>query len=294
MCDDFTARAEDAALDQVSLKRGSLSRRQFAAMGAAAAMVACAKPSDGKVPALSEGTFHIQTPDGMADAFFVHPARGKHPAVIVWPDIGGLREVYNVMGRRLAAAGYAVLVVNQYYRSAVAPVLKSFAEWRTPEGQARMAPMIAAIIPGGIARDGAACVAWLDTQPAVDRRRGIGSQGYCMGGPFAIRTAAAAPGRVTAAASFHGAGLVGAAADSPHLLLAKTQASFLIAIGRNDDTRAPGDKDALRMAADAAKRPAEIEVYPADHGWCVADTPIYDATQAERAWGRLLALYKGL
>ncbi len=294
MCDDITASAEEAALEESTQERGGISRRQFAAMSAAVAMVACAKPSDGKTAALSETTVHIQTPDGMADAFFVHPAKGKHPGVILWPDVGGLREVFDVMGRRLAAAGYAVLVVNQYYRSAPAPVLTSFAEWRTPVGQARLGPMIAAVTSAGVARDGAAFVAWLDTQGAVDKHKGIGSQGYCMGGPFAIRTAAAAPGRVRAAASFHGAGLVGTTADSPNRLLATTQAAFLIAIGRNDDARAPGDKDALRAAADAAKRPAEIEVYPADHGWCVADTPIYDAAQAERAWGRLLALYAKL
>ena len=289
MCDEFTASSEEAALD-----RKGLSRRQFAALSAAVAMVACARPSDGKTAALNESTIRIPTPDGMADAFFVHPTRGKHPAVIIWPDIGGLREVYSIMGRRLAAAGYAVLVVNQYYRNAPAPVLASFAEWRKPAGQAKLAPMIAGVTSAGVARDAAAFVAWLDTQTAVDKRKGIGSQGYCMGGPFAIRTAAAAPGRVRAAASFHGAGLVGTAADSPNLLLAQTHANFLIAIGRNDDTRAPGDKDALRAAADAAKRPAEIEVYPADHGWCVADTPIYDATQAERAWARLLNLYSKL
>ena len=289
MCDEFTASTEGAALN-----RKGLSRRQFAAMSAAIAMVACAKPSDGKTASLRENTVRVPTPDGMADAFFVHPARGKYPGVIIWPDIGGLREVFYVMGRRLAAAGYAVLVVNQYYRNAPAPVLASFAEWRAPAGQAKLGPMIAGVTSGGIARDATAFVAWLDTQIAVDKRKGMGSQGYCMGGPFAIRTAAAAPGRVRAAASFHGAGLVGTAADSPHQLLARTQANFLIAIGRNDDTRAPGDKDALRAAADAAKRPAEIEVYPADHGWCVADTPIYDSAQAERAWGRLLALYRQL
>lgn len=289
MCDEFTE-AEEAA----ALSRKGVSRRQFAAMSAAVAMVACAKPSNGKTAALTESTVRIQTPDGMADAFFVHPARGKHPGVIIWPDIGGLREVFYVMGRRLAAAGYTVLVVNQYYRSSPAPVLNSFAEWRTPAGQAKLAPMIAAVNAGGVARDGAAFAAWLDTQNSVNQRKGIGSQGYCMGGPFAIRTAAAAPGRVRAAASFHGAGLVGTAADSPNLLLGRTQANFLIAIGRNDDTRTPGDKDALRAAANAARRPAEIEVYPADHGWCVADTPIYDSPQAERAWGRLLALYKSL
>ena len=286
MCDEFTEAEEAAALESKGL-----SRRQFAAMSAAVAMAACAKPGEAKAPALRESTVRIQTPDGMADAFFVHPARGKRPAVIIWPDIGGLREVYNVMGRRLAAAGYAVLVVNQYYRNAPAPVLASFAEWRTPAGQAKLAPMIAGVTAAGVTRDAAALVAWLDTQPAVDRRKGIGSQGYCMGGPFAVRTAAAAPARVRAAASFHGGGLVGTAADSPIALLAQTKASYLIAIGRNDDARAPGDKDALRVAADAAKRPAEIEVYPADHGWCVADTPIYDAAQAERAWGRLLNLY---
>jgi carboxymethylenebutenolidase len=287
MCDEFTE--ADAAL-----KRKGISRRQFAAMSAAIAMVACAKPSDGKTAALAETTVRIQTPDGMADAFFVHPARGRRPAVIIWPDIGGLREAFYLMGRRLAAAGYAVLVVNQYYRNSPAPVLNSFAEWRTPEGQAKLAPMIAGVNAAGVARDAAAFVAWLDGQSAVDKRKGIGSQGYCMGGPFAVRTAAAAPARVRAAASFHGAGLVGTAADSPSRLLALTQANFLIAIALGDDARAPGDKDALRTAADAAKRPAEIEVYPANHGWCVADSPVYDAAQAERAWGRLLSLYKAL
>ncbi len=294
MCDEFTEAEAAAALESASADRGGISRRQFAAMSAAAAMVACAKPSDGKTPALTESTVRIQTPDGMADAFFVHPARGKRPAVIIWPDIGGLREAFYLMGRRLAAAGYAVLVVNQYYRNAPAPVLNSFAEWRTPEGQAKLAPMIAGVTAAGVARDAAAFVAWLDTQTAVNTRKGVGSQGYCMGGPFAVRTAAAAPGRVRAVGSFHGGGLVGTAADSPVQLLGQSQASYLIAIAQGDDARAPGDKDALRTAADAAKRPAEIEVYPANHGWCVADSPVYDAAQAERAWVRLLALYTSL
>ena len=289
MCDDFTEAEESAALEQKGL-----TRRQFAAMSAAVAMVACARPGSGKTAGLAESAVRVRTPDGMADAFFVHPARGKYPGVIIWPDIGGLREVFYAMARRLAAAGYAVLVVNQYYRSSPAPVLASFAEWRTPAGQARLAPMIAAVNAAGVARDGAAFAAWLDTKDSVNRRKGIGTQGYCMGGPFAIRTAAAAPGRVRAAASFHGAGLVGTAIDSPSALIGRTQARFLLAIARNDDTRAPTDKDFLREVADAAKRPAEIEVYPANHGWCVADSPVYDAAQAERAWGRLLALYSRL
>lgn len=291
MCDDLTQPAEDEAL-----ARKGLSRRDFAALGAAAAIVACsgdageAKSSS----ALPERMVRVPTPDGTADAFLVHPAKGTHPGVIVWPDIAGLREAKKVIARRLAARGYAVLVVNQYYRNAPAPVLGSFAEWHTLEGQAKIAPMRAALTNQAVARDGAAYAAFLDTLPEVDKRRGIGTQGYCMGGPFTVRTAAAAPTRVKAAASFHGGGLVTDEADSPHRLLASTQAAYLFAFARNDDAKAPGDKDALRESADVAKRPAEIEVYAADHGWCVPDSPVYDQAEADRAFARLLALYAKL
>ena len=288
MCDEFTAQAEDAAL-----ARG-LSRRDFATIGAAVALVACSGAGEAKAPRLREATVRITTPDGTADAFFVHPAKGRHPAVILWPDVGGLREAMKVMGRRLAGSGYAVLVVNQYYRTAPAPLLASFSEWRTPEGQARLRPAIAQLTSEGTMRDGAAFVAFLDTQRAVDSGRKIGTQGYCMGGAHALRTAAAAPARVGAAATFHGGGLASDKPDSPHLLLPRSQASYLIAVARNDDARDAGEKDRFRAAAEAAGRPAEIEVYPADHGWCVPDTPNYDQAQADRAWGRLLALYAKL
>lgn len=289
MCDEFTASSEETALE-----RKGISRREFAAMGAAAAMVACAKPSDGRTTGLREAIVHIQTPDGLADAFFVHSGRGRHPGVIMWPDIGGLRDSFKAMARTLAASGYAVLVVNQYYRSAPAPVLSSFAEWRTTAGQAKIRPMITAITNDCIMRDATAFVAFLDAQRVVDKRRKVGSNGYCMTGPFAVRTAAAVPGRVGAAASFHGAGVVTNAPDSVHLLLAGTQASFLFAIARNDDTRAPGDKDALRAAAQAAGRPAEVVVYPADHGWSVPDSPVYDKVQADLAMEQLQGLFAAL
>lgn len=289
MCDEFT----DADAERSLAGRG-ISRRDFAGLGAAAFAVGAVTKGWAAGSSQREAMVMIPTPDGTTDAFFVHPSRGRHPAVILWPDIGGLRDANKAMARRLAAAGYAVLVVNQYYRSARAPVLASFAEYRTPEGRAKLQPMIPLITAEAVARDAQAFVAWLDGQRAVDRKRGIGSQGYCMGGPFAVRTAAAAPGRVKAAASFHGGGLVTDQPNSPHRLLAGTQARFLIAIGRNDDARAPTDKDTLRTAADAVQRPAEIEVYPADHGWCVPDNPVYDAAQADRAWGRLLALYSKL
>ena len=291
MCDEFTASEEEAAL-----AAKGVSRREFAAIGAAGVLAACTggtSEAKGK-SALKEAAVTFATPDGTADGFFVHPAKGRHPAVLLWPDIAGLRDAYKEMARRLAGEGYAVLVINHYYRSSPAPIMASMAEWRTPEGQAKLKPMIAALSPAGTTSDAKAAIAFLDAQKAVDTKRGIGTQGYCMGGPYTVRTAAAMPDRVRAAASFHGGGLVTDAPDSPHRLLASTKASFLFAIARNDDARAPGDKDALREAAKAAGRPAEIEVYNADHGWCTLDAPVYDKAEAERAWGRMLALYKAL
>ncbi|NBC36582.1 dienelactone hydrolase family protein [Novosphingobium sp. FSY-8] len=290
MCDDLTAIEEEARLSAAGI-----SRRDFAAQAAAAtAALAAASSAQAAGVALSERAVTITTPDGTCDALFLHPAKGRHPAIIMWPDIAGSREAYKVMGRRLAADGYAVLVVNHYYRSAPAPIMATMSEWRTPEGQAKLKPMIAAITPAGTASDAKAFVAFLDKQKAVDTRRGIGNCGYCMGGPYTVRAAAAVPGRIRAAASLHGGGLVGDAPDSPVKLIAATQARFLFAIGRNDDARAPGDKDALRAAATAAGRPAEVEVYNADHGWCTIDAPSYDKPEADRAWGRMLALFSQL
>lgn len=292
MCDDFTLAGEEAALGAKGLNR-----RQFAAIGAAGVLAACTGTAGeaGKGSrALRESALVIATPDGRCDAFFVHPARGRHPAVIMWPDVAGLRDAYKEMARRLAAAGHAVLVVNHYYRTMKAPIFNTISEWRTPDGQARLKPAFAALSREGTIRDARAFVAWLDGQKAVDTKRGVGTAGYCMTGPYTVVTAAAAPERIRVACSFHGGGLVTEANDSPHRILAQTTASFLIAIARNDDARAPGEKDTLREAAKAAGRPAEIEVYKADHGWCTLDAPAYDKAEADRAWGRMLALFKSL
>ena len=295
MCDDITEIENGHWL----LGR-KLGRREFAAMGAGAAAFAmlpgCVTAQDGvggPVETASR-TVDVATPDGTMDGFFVTPTRGKHPAVILWPDIAGLRDAYKMMATRLAASGYAVLVVNQYYRSARAPVLASFAEWRTDAGRARLQPMIAALSPAGTTRDAAAFITWLDAQREVDTAKKIGSSGYCMGGPFTFRTAAANPARVGAIASFHGGGLVTDTTDSPHLLIDDIRAAMLIAIARNDDERAPTHKDVLRGAASAAGRAAEIEVYAAQHGWCTIDSPVYAAAEAERAWARMLALFANL
>ena len=291
MCDEFT-QAEDLAK---AAARG-VSRRDFAALSAAAAASAMAGAQAAVAAGLElvEAEVSIATPDGVADAVFIHPAKGKHPGVIVWPDIAGLRPAYRVMARRLASDGYAVLLVNHYYRSAKAPIMATMSEWRTPEGQAKLKPMIAAISSEGIARDAKAFVAYLDGQGAVDTKRQIGSSGYCMTGSYTVRAAAAVPERVGACASFHGGGLVSEGADSPHMLIGASKARFLFAIAQNDDARAPGDKTAIKAAAQSAGRAAEVEVYHADHGWCTLDAPSYDKGEAERAWARQLALFAGL
>ena len=232
MCDDITEIENGHWL----LGR-KLGRREFAAMGAGAAAFAmlpgCVTAQDGvggPVETASR-TVDVATPDGTMDGFFVTPVRGKHPAVILWPDIAGLRDAYKMMATRLAASGYAVLVVNQYYRSARAPVLASFAEWRTDAGRARLQPMIAALSPAGTTRDAAAFITWLDAQREVDTAKTIGSSGLCMGGPFAFRTAAANPARVGAIASFHGGGLVTDTTDSPHLLIDDIRAAMQLHAG---------------------------------------------------------------
>jgi carboxymethylenebutenolidase len=282
-------------LSEMGSRAGGVSRRQFGRIGTVAGLgaafapwaTACAQGAAG----LAEADVKFAAPGGTMDAFFVHPAEGKHPAVILWPDIAGLRDVKKVMGRRLASSGYSVLVVNPFYRSAPAPQFKDFEDWRANGGMAKVTPWMQQNTHEAVTETAKAVVAWLDQQASVDTARGIGNQGYCMGGPFTVRTAAAVPARVKAAASFHGGGLVADDPNAPINLLPRTQASFLFAIAKNDDARAPTDKDKLKEAAAAAGRPAEVEVYQGDHGWTVADSPVYDEAEAERAWTRLLALY---
>jgi carboxymethylenebutenolidase len=243
---------------------------------------------------MNEQTVLIPMESGEMDAFFVHPATGAHPGIVMWPDIGGLRESKKVMARALAAEGFAVLVPNPYYRGSVAPVFTTLVGSRTAEGKAKVLPLRRDLTADAIREDAKALVGFLDSQGAVNPKRGIGTHGYCMGGAFAVRTAAAVPARVKGAASFHGGELVTAEHGSPHRMLGQTEASFLIAIAVNDDRKNPEHVELLRRAADAADRRAEVEVYPADHGWCVPDSPVWDATQADRAWQRMLALYRTL
>jgi carboxymethylenebutenolidase len=280
-------------LDQLS-EMGGVNRRQFTAIGAFAAFAAASAPLDSALAAegLVEGMVKFAAPGGTMDAFFVHPAKGKHPGVVMWPDIASLRDVFKVMARRLANAGYSVIVPNPFYQDAPAPQFADFDAFRKDNGFKKVGPWMARNTPQVLAGMSQAVVSWLDKQRSVDTKRGVGVQGYCMSGTWTVRTAAAVPGRVRAAAGFHpGNGWDGAGPDTPLKLFAQSRASHLLCLAQNDDKQKPEIKDEITAAAAAAGRPATVEVYHADHGWTVPDSPVYNQGEAERAWSNLLALY---
>lgn len=266
--------------------RGLVTRQQFGMMlGAGMAMML---PQVANAVTVVESDVTVTTPDGQADCYFVHPATGTAPAVLIWPDIFGLRPAFRQMGKRLAESGYSVLVVNPFYRTKKAPTAEQGGA--TPIQQ--VMPMAQTLNATTHMTDAKAFIAWLDGQQSVNKSRKVGTQGYCMGGPIAFRTAAAVPDRVGAVASFHGGGLVRDAADSPHIQASKTKAQFLVAIADPDDKRAPNDKVVLKETFEKANLRAEIEVYTdAAHGWCPPDSRVYSEPKAEKAWARLLALY---
>jgi carboxymethylenebutenolidase len=265
---------------------GLVTRKQFGIMlGAGVAMML---PQVANAVTVVESEVNITTPDGTADCYFAHPASGAAPGVLVWPDIYGLRPAFRQMGKRLAESGYSVLVVNPFYRTKKAPT--------ADEGSAtaieQLRPLAQSLNETTHMTDAKAFAGWLDGQSSVAKNRKVGTQGYCMGGPMAFRTAAAMPDRVGAVATFHGGGLVTDKPNSPHLQAAKAKAQFLICIASNDDARSPNDKNVLKETFAKANLPAEIEVYEgAAHGWCPPDSKVYNEPQAEKAWSRLLVLY---
>jgi len=266
--------------------KGQVTRRQFGVLlGAGIAMML---PRVLNAVAVTDADVTIKTADGSCDAYFVHPSNGTAPGVLIWPDIFGLRPAMKQMAKRLAESGYAVLVVNPFYRVQKAPTAEQGAA--TPIQT--VMPLARGLNEQTHMTDAKAFVAWLDQQASVAKNRKVGTQGYCMGGPIAFRTAAAVPDRVGAVASFHGGGLVTDQPNSPHLQASKSKAQFLICIADNDDQRSPKDKDVMKDTFAAAKLPAEIEVYAgAAHGWCPPDSGVYNEPQAEKAWARLLVLY---
>jgi carboxymethylenebutenolidase len=265
---------------------GMVTRRQFGVLVGAG--IALMLPRVVNAVAVTDSEVTITTPDGTCDSYFVHPATGTAPGVLLWPDIFGRRPAMHQMAKRLAENGYSVLVVNPFYRTKKAPTADKGAA--TPI--ADLMPLARGLNETTHMTDAKAFIGWLDQQPSVAKNKKIGTQGYCMGGPIAFRTSAAVPDRVAAVASFHGGGLVTDQPSSPHLQASKTKAQFLIAIAANDDQRAPNEKEVLKETFAKANLPAEIEVYAgAAHGWCPPDSGVYNEPQAEKAWTRLLALY---
>ena len=292
-------------LADMAKRSGAMNRRSFTAMGGAALLAGCASGTEGANAQESAPTgsgpgsgivrteVAIPTPAGTADATFYHPAEGRHPAIIMWPDIAGVRPASQQMAERLAGEGYAVLHPNPYYRSVKGQQFADFASFMNQEGFAKVGPWREQNTPQAVMQDAEAYVAWLDAQDAVDTTRGIGANGHCMTGSWAFYAAAAVPGRVKAAASMHGGGLVTDSPQSPHRMM-QPGTSYLVAISQDDDAKQPEAKEALREAAAAVGAPIEVIVYPADHGWTVLDSPSYDRAQAEKAWAQMMQLYAGL
>ena len=288
MCDEDTVIESNSYLAQES----KMGRRDFNKLAVGAAAILMLPPVANALEVAGHDVV-VNTPDGDADCYFVHPAKGKYPGVIIWPDILGLRPAFRLMGERLAKSGYAVLVVNPYYRSARSPVIEPGASFQDAKTRNRVMPYYRALSAETNVTDAKAYVSYLDAQNSVDVKRKIGTTGYCMGGPMVMRTAAAIPERIGVGGSFHGSGLVTNDAASPHLLIKNMQADLLIAIAANDDERAPNDKEVLRKIVAKYGLKAEIEVYEgAMHGWCPPDSRVYHEKQAEQAWARLLHIFE--
>ena len=287
MCDERTQEETEEYL-----RRNPVTRREFNKHSAGAAF-AMMLPSVANAMDVTEQDVTVTTPDGEADAYFVHPDSGAHAGVIVWPDIVSIRPAFRAMGKRLAESGYSVLVVNPYYRTHKGQIVPTGKTFRDPGIRDMLMPHARSLSPETCVTDGGAYIDYLDAQPQVDTSRKIGTSGYCMTGSYTMRLAAAFPERIGAGGSFHGGGLATDRDDSPHLLVPNMQAGFLIAIAENDDERYPQEKTLLREAYDDAGLDAEIEVYDgAMHGWCPPDSAVYNEAQAERAWSRLLALFE--
>ncbi len=287
MCDEITGKDEEQ-----SLARRGLTRREFAAATAATAAAMMLPPVANALNVVEQDVM-VPMPDGEADCYFVHPGEGRHPAVMVWPDVKGIRPAFRAMGKRLAQSGYSVLVVNPYYRTHKGRLVFEGEFFSDPAVRERLMPHARSLSPETCVTDGRAFAAYLDQQASVDTSRKMGVTGYCMTGSYTMRLAAAMPERIGAGGSFHGGRLATDQPDSPHLLAPQMKAGFLIAIAENDDERNPAEKERLREAFDAAGVEAEIEVYAGTkHGWCPPDSAVYDEKEADRAWGRLLALFE--
>src|SRR3984893_10006104 len=215
-----------------------ITRRDFTAILVGAGLATTVQSAEARGPEVVETDVEIKTPDGTCDAAFIHPKTGSYPGVLIWPDAFGLRPSMREIGKRIAAEGYSVLVPNPFYRAAKAPVIDNVSSFNFQTDVSKIQPLMASInAPGAAEKDAVAFIAFLDAQKEVNEAKKIGTQGYCMGGPLVVKTAAAVPDRIGAGASFHGGGLVTDKPDSPHLLAPKIKARMYFGIASNDDMR---------------------------------------------------------
>lgn len=285
MCDDLT----NASNEEFLAKKNGISRRDFGKLAAGGSAMMALPPLANALDVVEEEVL-IPMAEGTADAYFVHPATGKHAAIIMWPDIMSIRPAFRQMGKRLAQSGYSVLVINPYYRTFTGRIVPEGGNFGDPDTRALVRPQANTLSPETCVSDGRDFVAWLDQQDSVSTSRKIGTCGYCMTGSYTFRLAADMPDRIGAGASFHGGGLVADNAASPHLLADQIEAGMLIAIAQNDDESQPEAKDVLADVF-SGRDNVEIEVYQAQHGWCPLDSSVYDYARSERAWSRMLELY---
>ncbi|MFD3264191.1 dienelactone hydrolase family protein [Phenylobacterium ferrooxidans] len=236
-----------------------------------------------------EQTVDIATPHGATTTFIVHPERdGPHPVILFYMDAPAIREELRDMARRLATAGYYIVLPNLYYRAGVLE-LGGFA---TEADRARMFELMASINIPLVMSDTAALLTYIDSDPAA-RKGPMGAVGYCMSGQYAINAAAYYPDKVKAAASIYGVSLVTDDHDSPHLAAQKVQGEVYFACAEIDAYAPLEMVEALAQSVTANGVNGEVELYAGvHHGFAFPQRPAYDKTAAERHWERLLALFK--
>ncbi|TSD97251.1 dienelactone hydrolase family protein [Skermania sp. ID1734] len=240
-------------------------------------------------------TVNIQTPDGTCDAYFARPeADGRYPAILFYMDAFGLRPTIADMVTHLAGNGYCVLAPNVFYRNGPAPVIDMpdmSVEGARQKFFAAVMPMMRRITPERAVRDAGAYLDFLANNESVAGDR-FGATGYCMGGVLAMRTAAAYPDRIVAAASFHGGRLATDSDDSPHRLASDIRAELYFAHAENDQSMNGAAIARLEQALTEAGVPYRSEVYPGtQHGFTMADTPVFDADALARHWENLFDLF---
>lgn len=240
---------------------------------------------------MSQRDVSIETPDGTCDASLHTPeGAGPWPAVIMYPDAGGVRDTFHSMAQRLADIGYAVLLPNFYYRHGEVAPFQMETVFSDPSERERLMGLVTSVTKDMGTRDAEAMLAFLAEQPEVADTK-VGTTGYCMGGGLSLNAAGQFPDRVGAAASFHGGNIASTAPDSPHLLAGAMAANVYIAGAENDASFDDEQFERMSTALTDAGVDHTLVTYPAAHGFAVPDNPTYDEAAAERHWEAMEKLY---